>query len=78
MVVRPSIFTDGESLGDKYDALQKEGGGGKKPGKAPYRVSTDKELGGYTISRKDVAHFVVDVVLSRWNEFENKIVNISY
>lgn len=71
VVIRPSMFTDGESVGDKYDA-----DGQKK--KAPYRVSTEKELGGYTISRKDVAHFVVELVLNRWNEFENKIVNISY
>ncbi|KAF8210678.1 hypothetical protein K438DRAFT_1570167 [Mycena galopus ATCC 62051] len=41
-----------------------------------YRVS-EQELGGYTISRKDTAHFVVDA-LGRWDEFENKRVNVAY
>ncbi|KAJ7857889.1 hypothetical protein B0H13DRAFT_2076777 [Mycena leptocephala] len=38
---------------------------------------SEKELGGYTISRKDTAHFVVDA-LSRWKEFGNKCVNVAY
>ncbi len=76
MVLRPSIFVGGESLGDKYDAVESKVGKGKT--KAPYRVSTERDLGGYTVSRKDVAHFVADVVLNRWDTFENKIVNISY
>jgi hypothetical protein len=45
--------------------------------KLPYRVS-EQELGGYTISRKDIAHFVVDALTRRWNEFENKRVNVAY
>ncbi len=75
MVVRPSLLTDGESLGDKYNAQRDKAG---KPKKAPYRVSTERDLGGYTVSRKDVAHFIVDAVLNRWDAFENKAVNISY
>lgn len=74
IVLRPSMFTDGESVAEKFEAQGKGTGNGKPP----YRVSTDKELKGWTISRKDVAHFVVDVILNRWNEFENRIVNISY
>ncbi|KAF9447902.1 hypothetical protein P691DRAFT_801664 [Macrolepiota fuliginosa MF-IS2] len=77
VVIRPSLLTDGECLGDAYDTAIKQGKGGKKA-KKPYKVSAEKELGGYTVSRKDVAHFVLDLVLNRWAEFENKIVNISY
>ncbi|KAJ7746846.1 hypothetical protein DFH07DRAFT_904775 [Mycena maculata] len=40
-----------------------------------YRVS-EKELGGYTISRKDTAHLVVDA-LARWDEFENKRISVA-
>jgi len=64
LVIRPSVFTDGECLAEKSD--------GKK-----YRVS-EAELTGYSISRKDVAHFVVDAALNRWTEFAHKRVNISY
>ncbi|KAF8969585.1 hypothetical protein BDZ97DRAFT_1653517 [Flammula alnicola] len=66
LVVRPALLTDGECLAEK-------------PGKkgAPYRVS-EQELGGWTVSRKDVAHFVADAVLTRWDEFENKRVSIAY
>ncbi|EAU88922.1 hypothetical protein CC1G_10568 [Coprinopsis cinerea okayama7 len=47
--------------------------------KCVYRVSTG-EVGGWTVSRKDVAHFLVDAVLKeeRWKEFENKIASIAY
>jgi len=76
MILRPSILTDGESLGDKYDVEDNRAKGKKT--KTTYRVSAEGDLGGYTVSRKDVAHFVADVVLNRWDTFENKIVNISY
>lgn len=82
VVLRPSLFTDGESLGEKYDEAERKAketkGKERKKDKAPYRVETEREIGGYTISRKDVAHFIVDLVLNRWAEYENKIVNISY
>ncbi|KAJ7185378.1 hypothetical protein C8R46DRAFT_1207548 [Mycena filopes] len=68
LVIRPALLTDGKCVADEIDAKGKE--------KAPYRVS-EQELGGYTISRKDTAHFVVDA-LARWDEFENKRVNIGY
>ncbi|KAF9458771.1 hypothetical protein BDZ94DRAFT_1200535, partial [Collybia nuda] len=72
LVIRPAMFTDGESVGDKG---AQEGKKGK--GKEPYRVS-EAEIGGYTISRKDVAHFVVDAVTNRWDEFEGRRINICY
>lgn len=66
LVVRPAMLHDGECAAEKS--------GSKKPA---YRVSTD-DLGGYFVSRKDVAHFVADTVLNRWDEFENKRVTIAY
>ncbi|KAF7376428.1 NAD(P)-bd-dom domain-containing protein [Mycena sanguinolenta] len=64
LVVRPALLTDGKCAADE----------GKGKG---YRVS-ETELGGYTISRKDTAHFVVDALTRRWDEFENKRVNVAY
>ncbi|KAF8176046.1 hypothetical protein BJ912DRAFT_704755 [Pholiota molesta] len=66
LVVRPALLTDGD--------CRAEEAGRKGP---PYRVS-EQELGGWTISRKDVAHFVADAILFRWDEFENKRVSIVY
>lgn len=63
LVVRPALLTDGICRADEN--------------KDAYRVK-ETELGGYTISRKDVAHFIADAALNRWNEFSNKIVNIAY
>lgn len=68
LIVRAGFLTDGESVGDKFEA-----GTAKKN----YRVS-EKELGGYTISRKDASHFVVDAITRRWDEFDNKRVNLTY
>lgn len=72
LVIRPAMFTDGESVAEKETP-----GGKKGKEKAPYRVS-ESEIGGYTISRKDVAHFIVDAVVNRWDEFEGRRVNICY
>ncbi|KAG5636651.1 hypothetical protein DXG03_004696 [Asterophora parasitica] len=63
LVIRPAIFTDGDCLAES--------------GKKMCRVS-EKELGGWTVSRKDVAHFVADAALNRWGEFKGKRVNIAY
>ncbi|TFK36425.1 hypothetical protein BDQ12DRAFT_686871 [Crucibulum laeve] len=68
LVVCPALLTDGECLAEKED---------KKSGKPAYRVLAG-ELRGWTVSRKDVAHFVADAVLNHWDEFENKQVSIAY
>lgn len=65
LVVRPALLTDGECLAEDPKSTQ------------GYRVSVN-ELKGYTVSRKDVAHFVVDAVLNKWAEYENKAINIAY
>ena len=69
LVIRPAMLTDGDCVAEKS--------AGKAKAKAAYRVS-EEEISGWTVSRKDVAHFVVDAVLNRWDEFENKSVNIAY
>ncbi|KAG6844434.1 hypothetical protein H0H87_006975 [Tephrocybe sp. NHM501043] len=65
LIIRPALLTDGECLAEKKD------------GKRTYRVSED-ELGGWTVSRQDVAHFVADTALNRWGEFKGKRVSIAY
>jgi hypothetical protein len=69
LVIRSAMMTDGKSVGDELDAAKAKG--------QPYRAG-EQDLGGYTISRKDIAHFLVDALTTRWNEFENKRVNIAY
>ncbi|KAJ7851239.1 hypothetical protein B0H14DRAFT_3662119 [Mycena olivaceomarginata] len=59
LVVRPAMLTDGRCVTDELEA--------KGKGKLPYHVS-EQELGGYTISRKDIAHFVVNALTRRWDE----------
>ncbi|KAF5364600.1 hypothetical protein D9758_005545 [Tetrapyrgos nigripes] len=70
LLVRPALLTDGECLADKN---------AKKGDKPPYRVKdvNDGEISGYTVSRKDVGHFVAQAVLEKWEEFGGKIVNIA-
>ncbi|KAJ7778995.1 hypothetical protein B0H16DRAFT_1359687 [Mycena metata] len=69
LVVRPALLTNGKCMADELEV--------KGKGKAPYRASAE-ELCAYTISRKDVAHFVVNA-LGRWDEFESKYaINVGY
>ncbi|KAJ8075062.1 hypothetical protein PM082_019389 [Marasmius tenuissimus] len=64
LVVRPALLTDGKCEAEK----------GKGKG---YKVS-EGELGGWTISRSDVAHFVADAALNNWGKYVNKRISISY
>jgi hypothetical protein len=75
-IVRPAVLTDGECEGDK-DAKKKEG---KKPTrtKEPYRVVEEDAGAGYTISRRDVAHFLVERVATDWDSWQGKVAGISY
>ena len=74
VVIRPLLFTDGECKADK---LAGKDGKGKGKAKEPYRVQ-EGHISGYTISRKDVAHFVVEGVLADWQKWEGKCVGIAY
>ncbi|KAL0565412.1 hypothetical protein V5O48_016614 [Marasmius crinis-equi] len=62
LVVRPALLTDGECRAEK----DKKG----------YKVS-EGDLGGWTVSRRDVAHFVADAVLNKWDQYVNKVISIS-
>ena len=68
LVVRPAFLTDGDCKAEKRQSGD---------GKAPYRVS-EEELGGYVVSRKDVAHFIAETALHNWDAYENKVVNVGY
>jgi len=64
LIVRAALLTDGKCKADKL-------------GNAAYRAS-EEELGGYTVSRKDVAHFIVEQALTEWEKFEGKAINVGY
>jgi len=70
VVIRPALLVDGECKADKA-----QGGKGKE--KEPYRVR-EGDIGGWTVSRKDVAHFVVEGALGDWQKWAGKCVSIAY
>lgn len=70
LVIRPALLTDVDAVADKPAKAGKQQ-------KEPYRVS-ESEINGYTVSRKDVAHFVVDAMTNKWEQYEGKKVNIVY
>ncbi|KAF8912240.1 hypothetical protein CPB84DRAFT_1722679 [Gymnopilus junonius] len=45
--------------------------------KAPYRV-VEGDITGYSVSRKDVGHFIFDAVTNHWEEYGGKQVSIAY
>ena len=62
LVIRLAFFTDGECLAEKL----------KLQGKSKaYRVSKI-ELGRWMVSRKAMAHYVINAIVHWWDEFENK------
>lgn len=68
VVVRPAMLTDGECLADAAAVSGKS---------LPYRTGPG-EVGGYTVSRKDVAHFIVEGILKDWEKWGNKQLSIAY
>ena len=68
LIVRPALLTDGECVADKAEKSDK---------KKSYRVSTE-EISGYTVSRKDVAHFIVEDALKNWENYRNTIATVVY
>ncbi|KAH7909568.1 hypothetical protein BJ138DRAFT_1102562 [Hygrophoropsis aurantiaca] len=65
LVVRPALLTDGECRGDAK-------------GLDGYRVKEWDMKSAWTISRKDVGHFLVEGALKNWEKWENKCVSIAY
>lgn len=68
-VVRASMLTDGEAIADTPNAQS----GTKKP----YRAAVG-DISGYTVSRKDVGHFVYETIVHNWGQFGGNQVSISY
>jgi hypothetical protein len=62
VIVRPALLTDGKCLADTTENA--------------YRVS-EQELGGYTISRRDTAHFLVQIA-EKYEEYAGKALNVGY
>ncbi|KAI0738734.1 hypothetical protein BC629DRAFT_1600152 [Irpex lacteus] len=82
VLVRPAALTDGECRAEMpVDGKKRKGKKGKK-GKdgEGYRYGTDSEMksNGYSVSRADVAHFMVERVVEEWERFEGKRVNVCY
>ncbi|KAI0636389.1 hypothetical protein C8Q77DRAFT_498323 [Trametes polyzona] len=67
-IVRPSLLTDGACKADEP----------QKNGKAAYRAVEGEINGGYTVSRRDVAHFMVEDALPNWEKWEGKGVTLVY
>jgi hypothetical protein len=67
LVVRPALFTDGDCKAEKA-----------KDGKEGYRVKEGDLKGGWQVSRKDVAHFLVEGAVKHWDQWKGKIVSIAY
>jgi len=70
LLVRPLLLTDGECVADNEE-FNREGG------KAPYRVS-EEDFYSWTVSRKDVGHFLSEAILTKWDDYKNKVVSIGY
>jgi NAD(P)-dependent dehydrogenase (short-subunit alcohol dehydrogenase family) len=70
VVVRPALLTDGACRGDSWGPSSLSGG--------PYKVAEGDLAGRWTVSRQDVAHFVVEEVVKRWDEWKGKRVSIAY
>ena len=66
VIIRPAMLTDGPSLADKH------------PEKEAYRVQDDDVSGAYTISRRDVSHFLVEKVVKHWDSWSGRRVSIAY
>jgi len=64
-VVRPALLTDGECRAD----VKRSGA---------YRVKEGDVECSWSVSRRDVAHFLVEGVVKHWQEWEGKCVSIAY
>lgn len=65
LIVRPALYTDGECRGDTK-------------GVEGYRVGAGSLSCAYTISRRDVAHFITEQGLKDWEKWEGKCAVVGY
>jgi hypothetical protein len=70
VVIRPALLTDGACRADTWEPSSMSGG--------PYKAKEGDLAGRWTVSRMDVAHFVVEEVVRRWDQWEGKRVSIAY
>ncbi|KAF9242078.1 hypothetical protein BU15DRAFT_87000 [Melanogaster broomeanus] len=68
VVLRPAFLTNGECRGEKPSSVGKKG----------YRVAEWDVDRSWTVSRSDVAHFLVEGVVKHWDEWEGKCLGIGY
>ncbi|CDO70327.1 hypothetical protein BN946_scf184843.g16 [Trametes cinnabarina] len=64
--------------GDGLNLADCRGDEAERTGKAPYRAVAGEIEGGYTVSRRDTAHFIVNGVLKDWEKWEGKGVVLVY
>ncbi|KAI0077667.1 hypothetical protein K474DRAFT_1661445 [Panus rudis PR-1116 ss-1] len=69
VVLRPALYIGEECRGDKVT---------KESGKEPYRVSDGNLQTPYSISRPDVAHFIVERLLPEWQRWQGTCVDLAY
>ena len=62
VIIRPSLFVDGKN----------------KPATGEYRTATDNLRNAYSITRQEVAHFVVEGALKNWEKWAGQAVIVSY
>ena len=65
VVIRPALLTDGNCRANQS-------------GEGAYRVKEGDLEGGWTVSRQDVAHFLVEGVIKHWDKWEGKFASIAY
>jgi len=64
LVVRPPVLTDGACVGDTKAK--------------PYRTGPEDLSRAWTISRKDVAHFIATKAIPQWDSWKGQKVTIAY
>lgn len=70
VVLRPALLTDGACRADTFESSSSSEG--------PYKAEEGDLAGRWTVSRKDVAHFLVEKVVRDWDEWKGKRVSIAY
>lgn len=70
VILRPALLLDGAC---KAEEQEKKGSL-----KEPYKIVTGDLGTGPTISRRDVAHFLVEGLVKNWDKWQGKVLNISY
>ncbi|KAI0351555.1 hypothetical protein OH77DRAFT_929980 [Trametes cingulata] len=70
VIIRPSLLTSGACEADEAERKGKS--------KPAYKAVAGEIEGGYTISRQDTAHFIVNGAVKEWEKWEGKGVCLVY